>query len=87
MNPKFGKEAQLFYMDTGSFIVSMKTADIHANIEKDVEAKFDTWNSELDRLLLKEKKLDLKVCHKIIWKCVIKKLKFEDQKQSLFILN
>ena len=38
MNPKYGKEAKLFCMDTGSFIVYMKTADIHANIEKDVEA-------------------------------------------------
>ena len=56
MNLKYGEEAKLFYMDTGSFIVYMKTADIHANIEKDVEAKFDTWNSELDRLLLKENK-------------------------------
>ena len=42
MNPKYGKEAKLCYMDTDSFIVYMKTEDLYANIAKDVEERFDT---------------------------------------------
>ena len=42
-------------MDTDSFIVYMKAEDTYADIEKDIEARFDTLNYELDRLLPKEK--------------------------------
>ena len=38
-------------MDTGSFIVYIKTEDIHLDISKDVETRFDTSSYELDRLL------------------------------------
>ena len=42
-------------MDTGSFIVYMKTEDIYSVIAKYVKTRFNTSNYELDRPLLKEK--------------------------------
>ena len=44
-------------MDTGSCIVYIKTDYIYKDIVEDVENKFDTSNYELDRPLLKKKKL------------------------------
>ena len=41
-------------MNTGSFIVYIKTDDIYKDIAKDVETRFDTSNYELDHCL-KEK--------------------------------
>ena len=38
-------------MDTDSFIVYIKSEDIYAEIARDVEARFDTSNVELDRPL------------------------------------
>ena len=43
-------------MDTGSFIVYVKTENIYKDIEEDVETRFDTSNFELDRPLPKRKK-------------------------------
>ena len=40
-------------MNTGSFIVYIKTEDIYADIAKDIEARFDTSKYELDRPLPK----------------------------------
>ena len=54
-NPKYGENAKLRYMDTDSCIVHVKTEDIHKEIAKDVETRFDTSNFELERLLLKGK--------------------------------
>ena len=48
---KYGESAKLCYMNTGSFIAYIKTEDIYADIAKNVEAKLDTSNYELDRLL------------------------------------
>ena len=42
-------------MDTGSFIVQIKTEDIYKDIAEDVETRFDTSNYELDRPLSKGK--------------------------------
>ena len=42
-------------MDTDSFIVYIKTKRIYSDIAKDVEARFDTSNFELNRPFLKEK--------------------------------
>ena len=42
-------------MDTGSFIVCMKTEDIYSVIAKYVKTRFDTSNYELDRPLPKRK--------------------------------
>ena len=52
---KYGENAKLCCMDTKSCIVYIKTKDIYEDIAKDVEARFDTLNYELDRPLPKEK--------------------------------
>ena len=36
-NPKYEEKAKLFYMDTSSFIVFIKTDDIYKDIEEDIE--------------------------------------------------
>ena len=53
---KFGENAQLCYMDINSFIVYVKINDIYKDIAKDVERRFDTLNSEIDKPLLQGKK-------------------------------
>ena len=40
---KYGKNAKLWFMDTGSFIVH----DIYKDIAADVETSFDTSNFEI----------------------------------------
>ena len=40
----YGENAKLCYVDTGSFIVHVKTDDIYKNVAEDVEIRFDTWN-------------------------------------------
>ena len=42
-------------MDTGSFIVYLKTDNIYTDIAEDGETRFDTSNYELDRPLPKGK--------------------------------
>ena len=42
-------------MDTGSFIVHIKTDDIYKDIAEEVEARFDTSSFEIDRPLPKGK--------------------------------
>ena len=44
---KYDGKAKLCYMDTGSFIVYIKTEDIYTYIVKDVETRFETSNYEL----------------------------------------
>ena len=56
-------------MDTGSFIVYMKTEDIYSVIAKYVQTRFNTSNYELDRPLLKEKQKSYWISEKwITWK-------------------
>ena len=55
VKPKYGEIVKLCYMDTGSFIVYVKTDDIYKDIAEDVETRFDTSNYELDRSLPKGK--------------------------------
>ena len=43
-------------MDTGSFIVHIKTDDIYKDIAEDAETRFNTGNYELHKPLPKEKK-------------------------------
>ena len=45
VKPKYKEKAKLCYMDTDSFIVSIKTEGIYAVIAKDAEARFDTSNN------------------------------------------
>ena len=59
---KCNEKAKLFYMDTDSFIVYIKTDDIYKDIAEDVETRFDTSKYELefnsiDRPLPKGKKV------------------------------
>ena len=49
------KKAKLFYMDTESFVVDVKTGDIYKDIAEYAERWFNTSNYELDRPLLKGK--------------------------------
>ena len=55
LKPKYGENAKLCYMDTDSFIVHVKADDIYKDIAEDVETRFDTSNSEVDRPLPKGK--------------------------------
>ena len=52
---KHGENTKLYYMDTDSFLVYIKTDDTYKNIAEDVETRFDTLNYELDRPLPKGK--------------------------------
>ena len=51
MKPKYGNNVKLCYMDTDSFIMSIKTEDFYNDIANDVEKRFDTSNYEVDRPL------------------------------------
>ena len=42
IKPKYGEKAKLYYMDTDSFLVYIKTDDIYKEIAEGVEKKFDT---------------------------------------------
>ena len=48
---KYGEKVKLCYVDTGCFIVHVKTEDIYKDIAEDVETRFDTSNVEIDRPL------------------------------------
>ena len=47
IKPKYQDKAQLFYMDTDSFIIHIKAEDFYKNIANDVSKRFDT--SEYDK--------------------------------------
>ena len=55
VKPIYGENTKLCFMDTNSFIVYIKTEYIYVNIAKDIEARFDSSNYELDRPLPKRK--------------------------------
>ena len=55
VKPKYGENAKLCYVDTGSFIVHAKTDDIYKVIAEDVETRFVTSNFEIDIKLPKGK--------------------------------
>ena len=55
VKPKYGEIAKFCYMDTGSFIVHVKTEGIYKDIAEDVETRFATSNFEIDRPLPKGK--------------------------------
>ena len=46
--PKDGDNVKLFYVDTDSFIMHIKTEDFYKDISKDVEKRFDTSNYEVN---------------------------------------
>ena len=51
MKPKYGNNVKLYYIDTDSFIMHIKTEDFYKDIAEDVEKRFDTSNYEVDRPL------------------------------------
>ena len=55
MKPKYDNNVKLWYMDTDSFIMDIKTNDFYKDIANDVECQFDTSNYEINRPLPMEK--------------------------------
>ena len=41
VKPKYGENAKICYMDTGSFTVLVKTGAIYKDIAKDAKTRFD----------------------------------------------
>ena len=55
VKPKYVEKTKLYYMDTDSFILYIKTDDFYIDIAEDLETRFDISNYELGRPLPKEK--------------------------------
>ena len=51
IKPKYTDNVKLCYVDTGSFIMHIKTEDFYKDIDEDVEKRFDTSNNEVNRPL------------------------------------
>ena len=51
MKPKYGDNVTLYYMDTDSFMMHIKTKDFFEDIANDVEKRFDTSKYEVNRPL------------------------------------
>ena len=51
MKPKYNDNVILCYMDTGGFVMNIKTNDFYKDIANDVEKRFDTSNYEVNRPL------------------------------------
>ena len=51
MKPEYGNDVKLCYMDTDSFVMTIKTNDFYKGISNDVECKFNTLNYEVNRPL------------------------------------
>ena len=51
MKPKYSDNVKLYYTDTDSFIINIKTNDFYKDIANDVEDRFDTSNYEVYRPL------------------------------------
>ena len=44
VKPKYCEKANLYYVDTYSFILYIKTDDIYKGNAEDIETRFDTFN-------------------------------------------
>ena len=55
VKPKYGEKERLCYIAADNFFVYIKIDDIYKDIAENVEARLDTSNYELDRLLPKGK--------------------------------
>ena len=55
IKPMHQSSAILCYMDTGSFIINIKTEDFYEDIANDVDKRFDASNYEVNRPLPKRK--------------------------------
>jgi len=60
MKPKFQEKVLLNYMDTDSFIYTIKIKDFYKDIRNDLEAKFDTSDYSEKRIIM-SKELTKKV--------------------------
>ena len=56
VKPKYGQNLNLCYMDTHSFIVYIKVADIYKDIAEDGEIRFDTSKLGVEQTTTKKKK-------------------------------
>ena len=55
IKPKYQDNAKLCHIDTGSFVVNIKTESFYEDIANDVEKRFDISNYEVNRPLPKGK--------------------------------
>ena len=55
IKPEYCENAKLCYMDTGSFIVHVKTDNIYKDIAEDIKRRFDSSNFDLEIPLSKGK--------------------------------
>ena len=51
IKPKYQQNVKLYYMDTASFIIHIKTENVYKVIADDVEKRLDTSNYEVNRPL------------------------------------
>ena len=51
IKPKSQDNPKLCYVDIGSFIIHIKTKNVHEDIANDVEKRFDTSSYEVNRTL------------------------------------
>ena len=51
MKPKHDNKVKLYYMDTDSLIMNIKTNDFYEDIASDIENRFDTSNYEVNKPL------------------------------------
>ena len=58
IKPKYGDKARLYFMDTDSFVINIKTEDFYNDIATDVEKWFDTskYDEKDERPLSKGKR-------------------------------
>ena len=54
---KYSGKSKLCYMDTGSFIVDIKTDDIYKDIAEDLASRFDTSSFDVDKPMPMGKKI------------------------------
>ena len=64
VKPKYSEKLSLCYMETGSFIVHIKTDDILKDIGENVETRFDTskYQMPLSNIFMKKKKVKKSNC-------------------------
>ena len=55
IKPKYQGKANLYHVDTDTFTVNRKTADVYKNIANDVEKRFDISNYDIERPLSGDK--------------------------------
>ena len=55
VKPRYNEKAKSCYMDTGRFLVHVRTEDIYEVIAKDVGKRSNTLSYKLERLLPKRK--------------------------------